>query len=145
MGLGRFPLAPGTVASAVALPIGWWLTLLGGWPPLLGATVLATLVGVWACGRHAAALGEQDPSECVIDEVSGQWFALLPMGVLARAFDWRALLAAFLLFRLLDIVKPWPISRLERLPGGWGIMVDDVAAGLVTAFVVGFAVGMGGL
>ena len=81
--------------------------------------------------------GVEDPSECVLDEVAGQWFALLPMGLFSNLFDWRALLAAFLLFRVLDILKPWPIYRLERLKGGAGIMADDVAAGLIGAFIVG--------
>ena len=143
-GVGRLP-ASGTAASAVALPIGWAIALLGGWQAILIAGIAASLIGIWACGVHARSLGIEDPSECVLDEVAGQWLALLPMGFFGESFDWRALLACFVLFRLLDIFKPWPIYKLEHLHGGFGIMADDIAAGIEAAILVTVALKFGWL
>ena len=131
-GIGWSPLAPGTVASAAALPFGWLLVLLG-WQAVLIGALLATALGVWACGMHASKRGIRDPSECVLDEVAGQWFTLIPIALQARGGDWRPYAMAFFLFRLFDILKPWPVSAAERLPGGWGVMMDDVLAGLIAA------------
>ena len=135
-GIGRVPLVPGTLASLAALPVGWWLAVVGGWPTLLSAAIWVTLLGIWAGGRHAKATGKKDPSECVIDEVAGQWVALLPVAFTGRLFNAPVLAIAFLLFRAFDILKPWPISRFERYPGGLGIMLDDVAAGLVAGVLI---------
>jgi phosphatidylglycerophosphatase A len=134
-GIGWIPVAPGTFASAAALPFGWALARMG-WQGVAAGAVAATLVGIWACGKHARKVGIYDPSECVIDEVAGQWFALLPIAVMARSNDWLPYVIAFLLFRLFDITKPWPISAGERLPGGLGVMMDDVLAGLVSALLL---------
>jgi phosphatidylglycerophosphatase A len=131
-GIGRVPLAPGTAASVAALPFGWALSL-AGWQALGIATALLTLAGIWACGQHARNVGVKDPSECVIDEVAGQWLALLPVALEGRAHDWRAFAMALFLFRLFDMLKPWPVSAAERLPGGLGIMADDVVAGSIAA------------
>ncbi len=137
-GIGQMPFAPGTLASLAALPIGWWLAVLGGWPTVLAAAILLTLLGIWAGGRYAKAMGIDDPSECVIDEAAGQWLALVPIAFLERPYLFNALALAlvFLFFRALDDIKPWPISRLERLPGGFGIMADDLMAGLVAGALV---------
>jgi phosphatidylglycerophosphatase A len=134
-GIGWIPLAPGTIASAAALPFGWLLVVLGWKAPLMGA-IAATALGVWACGVHARKVGIYDPSECVLDEVAGQWFTLVPIAFMGRGGDWRPYGMAFLLFRLFDILKPWPISAAERLPGGWGVMMDDVLAGLAAAILL---------
>jgi len=134
-GIGWIPLAPGTVASAAALPLGWGLALLG-WQTLTISALATTALGVWACGIHARKVGLFDPSECVLDEVAGQWFALVPIAYLERSWDWRPYAMAFLLFRLFDILKPWPISAAERLPGGFGVMMDDVLAGFVAAILL---------
>src|SRR5271169_1276214 len=77
--IGCVPLVPGTIASAAALPVGWWLAVLGGWMTLLIAAGVFTLLGIWACGRQAKLAGMDDPPECVIDEAAGQWFALVPV------------------------------------------------------------------
>jgi len=130
-GIGFIPIAPGTFASAAALPFGW-LLVHAGWKWLLAAALIATLLGIWACGAHAKKIRIADPSECVLDEVAGQWLALIPAALGARE-DWRPFVMAFFLFRLFDILKPWPISAAERLPGGLGVMMDDVLAGLVAA------------
>lgn len=76
--------------------------------------------------------GKSDPQTVVVDEVVGQWIGLAG----ASSLGWKQVLAAFLLFRLFDIVKPFPVARLEQAPGGWGIMLDDVMAGAYTALVM---------
>ncbi len=124
-GTGYMPLAPGTAGSllgaAIALPL---LDL--PWPVFLGLTLLLATAAIFAASRMAEALGEPDPSVVVIDEVVGMWFAALLLP--PRLPD---LVAVFLLFRAVDVVKPLCIPWLERLPGGWGIVADDVAAGLL--------------
>ena len=86
-------------------------------------------MGVWAAGVYAARSGQEDPQAVVIDEVAGQWLALVPV-----AGDFRLYAVAFLAFRFFDIVKVWPARRIDReLKGGWGIMLDDVVAGLYAA------------
>jgi phosphatidylglycerophosphatase A len=142
-GIGRLPYAPGTWASLAALPTGWWLAVLGDWYALFGAAIAATLVGIVAGAAHARASGLHDPSDCVIDELAGQWFALVPLAAAGRLGSPIAVLLAFALFRFLDIVKPWPIARLEHLPGGYGIMADDVAAGVIASAVLGGAIAQG--
>ena len=122
---GYVPVAPGTAGSVVGLVV---LALLrwNGSP----VVELSTIVGVSALGVWASTIAEQhfgttDPKPVVIDEVAGMLitFALLPVG-------WLGALAGFLVFRVLDIIKPFPAGYLERLPGGWGIMADDLAAGV---------------
>jgi phosphatidylglycerophosphatase A len=120
------------VASLVALPFGWLLVLLG-WQSMLVAALLATGLGIWACGAYARKCRNHDPAECVLDEVAGQWFALIPVAVEMRGGDWRPFVMGFIFFRLFDILKPWPIPAVEKWPGGFGIMMDDVLAGLIAA------------
>jgi phosphatidylglycerophosphatase A len=91
----------------------------------IAASIGVTLIGIPAATRVARALGNGDPSEVVIDEVAGQMIAMI-----GAAIDWRSLLAALILFRAFDITKPFPLRRLEHLPEGFGIMLDDVGAGL---------------
>ena len=130
-GIGRAPGAPGTVASVVALILAGAIAFLGGRYVLLAATAVAIAVGVWASGEYIKTTRERDPSECVIDELAGQWLAcaIAPRTVLAY-------LAVFALFRMFDILKPWPISRFEAFGGGWGIMADDLGAAVLAGFVV---------
>ncbi len=131
LGIGYFPFAPGTLASLVALVPAWFILRFGG-PTSLGAAGIASMaLGIWACGVHVRATGNLDPSECVIDEVAGQWIAcaLSPCSIPGFAL-------AFALFRIFDIAKFWPMSRLEQLPGGYGVMLDDVAAGLLAGVIV---------
>ena len=87
--------------------------------------MVALAIGIPAATIVERESGREDPGHVVIDEVAGQWIALIH----ARA-DWPHLIAAFLLFRICDIVKPWPARQLENLPAGWGIVLDDVAAGV---------------
>jgi phosphatidylglycerophosphatase A len=123
-GSGYSPWAPGTAGSLVGLAL--FVPLASrAWPVQLAAALAVTLVGVIASSRVATLVGKKDPGLVVVDEVAGQWITLigLPLTPLVALFG-------FLLFRAMDIVKPWPARDLERLPGGWGIMFDDVAAGI---------------
>lgn len=135
-GLGRIPLMPGTIASMVAFPLGWWIGLLLGWMGLTIAVLAIFLIGWGACGAHARRVGIKDPKECVLDEVAGQWAALIAIALINGFLAWPALFIAFAGFRFFDIVKPWPISLAQRPEGGLGIMLDDLAAGAATAVLV---------
>ncbi len=139
-GVGLAPLAPGTAASLVALPIAWGLITVSGSLGLALATALVFGLGVWAAGTTSAALGDGDPGSVVIDEVAGQWLAILPAAALPTPVFWHYALA-FVLFRAADIGKPWPAGWIDRnLGGGMGIMLDDVAAGGYAALGLGLAI-----
>lgn len=139
-GIGRLKPGPGTYASAVAALL--WvaaahllrLNALSLAVGTLAAALAATLLGIPAATIVARESGRKDPGFVVIDEVAGQWFALIAMRP-----DWMHALLALVLFRLFDIWKPWPVRSLEALPDGTGIMLDDVAAG-VLALVVGLLI-----
>lgn len=129
-GAGFFPIAPGTAGSLVGLALVVGLGRL----PLRGAFsigILATTslalfaLGVWAAGVAEGYFGRTDPGQVVMDEVVGQLvtFLLIPHAT------WRYLVGGFLLFRAFDILKPFPARQAERIPRGWGIMLDDVVAG----------------
>jgi phosphatidylglycerophosphatase A len=125
-GIGLLPLAPGTWGSLAALPCAWAISAFAGRGALLAAAVLAFALGSWASDTLARASGRHDPQFIVIDEVAALWLTLV-----AAPRDWWAYLAAFLLFRLFDIWKPWPVRTIERrVGGGPGIMLDDMAAAL---------------
>jgi len=139
-GAGYLKPGPGTYGSVAAVFL-WWLAAhifpcTGTTLSLatLAAAVLVTLIGIPASTIAARESGREDPGFVVIDEVAGQLFALI-----FAPPDWHHAALALLLFRLFDIWKPWPIRKLEALPNGTGIMLDDVAAGfaaLVTPFVL---------
>jgi phosphatidylglycerophosphatase A len=124
-GLGHLPVAPGTAGSLLGAALCFPLLTLP-WPVYLGAAILLTVLAVWVAGRVASDAGQPDPAHVVIDEMAGMWVAAIALS--PRLYD---VAAVFLLFRLMDVVKPAPIPRLERLPGGLGIVADDVAAGLL--------------
>ena len=129
-GVGYFPLAPGTAGSAVGLGLVMVigrLPLARHWQVAIvaAAAISIGVLGVWAAGGAEKYFGRTDPGQVVIDEVVGQMVTLL----LQPGATWKWLLAGFALFRIFDVVKPFPARRLERSPGGWGIMLDDVAAG----------------
>jgi phosphatidylglycerophosphatase A len=153
-GVGYFPVAPGTVGSLVG--VGLYLTIWAGAYRLLEANALRgrlnllyvftpqlafmlvvifllTMAGIWAASRAEKALRKKDPSVVVIDEVAGQMIALLSGPFWLHT--WWSVISAFLLFRLFDIWKPYPIRRLERLEAGLGIMADDVLAGVYALIV----------
>jgi len=123
-GLGYVPFAPGTFASGAAALLYLYIPAIRELPLLALLIVLSTVIGVWASGAMEKEYGE-DPSQAVIDEVAGQWISLLFI-----PFSPLTVLLAFILFRLFDVLKPGPVDWAQRLPGGWGIMSDDVLAGI---------------
>lgn len=126
-GLGRFGPAPGTLASLVTLPVGVALHGLGGAVAVVAALACVAAVGWWSAERYGRLTGRHDAPEVVVDEVAGM---LVPLA--AAGSDVVLVATAFGLFRLLDIAKPFPISWLDaRIPGGLGVMADDLAAGAV--------------
>jgi phosphatidylglycerophosphatase A len=142
-GIGLLPKAPGTWGSLAAIPIAHLVVTLWGHSGLLGFALGITIAGVHAAGETARLRGISDPPEIVVDEVAGQSIALLPVYALvppgATLRGIGAVLFAFVLFRVLDVWKPGPIGALERLPGGWGVMMDDVLAGAVAGALAGGA------
>ncbi len=129
-GAGHAPRAPGTMGSLVALAL-WWPAGFWGLGPYAVLLAIVVGAGVPITARAARALGRRDPPMVVWDEIAGMGVALfaVPHQILSFA-------AAFGLFRLFDIVKPFPIARLEALPGGYGIMADDLLAGVYAALLV---------
>jgi phosphatidylglycerophosphatase A len=128
-GTGLLPWFPGTWGSLAALPFAWAIAWLFGERALLLAAALLFIIGWWAAHRVARTSGIEDPGSVVVDEVAGQWLALA-----VTPPDPLAYLAGFLLFRLFDIVKPWPARWLDQnVGGGLGIMADDIAAGFYAA------------
>ena len=140
--LGRLP-APGTAGSLAALLAGGALLQIGHGALLL-ALVAATLVAFPAAGAHFRVTGRHDAGEVVIDEVVGQWLAMLVLPAAGASGFWLWALASFGLFRLFDIVKPWPVSRAEDLPGAAGVVADDVVAGAFAGIVVWMAMALAG-
>lgn len=132
-GIGNAAFASGTWASLAALPVAWLIAARFGSAWLAAAAALALAVGLWASARYCQACGEKDPSRVVIDEVAGQWLALVPIAVP----DPVLYAIGFFAFRILDILKPWPAGWCDRkLPGAPGVMFDDIFAGLYAALVV---------
>ena len=125
--IGRIRPAPGTWGSAAALLPAAALALGANWLLEIGV-LIACIIGLKAANIYEAHSGKTDAPEVVIDELAGQWIALLVVPL-----DWRWWLASFVLFRLFDIVKPGPVRLAERLPGGLGVMADDVVAGVFAA------------
>ena len=131
MGLGYAPVAPGTVASLAGLPVVWALWRLGGpWAVMAGA-VVAFAGGMWASAVARTHFRQRDPGPVVVDEIAGQMVALLFLTPTVATLIW-----GWLLFRLFDIWKPYPIHRLESLPGASGIMADDLLAGVYANLVL---------
>jgi len=159
-GVGYIPGAPGTYGSAIA--VGIYLVTVAGvaavsniWFPtteigfvyviwlkvlLLSALLAFSLLGIWASTRATKLLGNSDPSQIVVDEVIGQWITLafVPFGNTGIEF----ILAGFLLFRLFDIWKPYPIDSLQELPGGLGVCADDILAGVYAGISLNVVVGL---
>jgi phosphatidylglycerophosphatase A len=133
-GAGLLPIMPGTWGSLAALPFAWIIAWLFGERALLLAAVLLFFVGWWAAARVSRASGVEDSGSIVVDEVVGQWLA-----VVVTPPDLVAYAVGFALFRVFDIAKPWPVSWAERrIAGGLGVMADDVIAGLYAAILLAF-------
>jgi phosphatidylglycerophosphatase A len=142
-GIGYFGTAPGTMMSAIAVPLAIPIAVFGGGMGVLAASIVVTVIGILASADHVRATGREDPSECVIDELAGQWlacaFCLLTFGGLVPGghISLPAFALAFVLFRLFDIWKPGPVGWADReLSGGIGVMTDDIIAGLMAGVLV---------
>jgi len=137
LGSGYFPVAPGTAGSAVGLALVIAFRKAPLEPLRLGVclaafTGLLFALGVWSAGKAEKVFGRVDPGQVVIDEVAGQIITF----VATPRVTWIGLIAGFFLFRAFDIVKPFPARQAERFSGGWGIMLDDVVAGLYSLIVL---------
>ncbi len=143
-GIGYFSVAPGTIMSAIAVPLAILIALFGGGGMgLLGSAIIVLVIGILASADYVRETGNSDPSECVIDELAGQWltcsFCLLTFGGIIPVVHnfLPAFLLAFLLFRLFDIWKPWPVSWADqKLSGGIGVMTDDIIAALMAGVLI---------
>lgn len=139
--VGLIRPAPGTWGSLAALPLAWGVHALGGFTLFALATVTVTALGLWSIGQALGA-GHEDPPEIVIDEVAGQWIALWPVSLGASMTGsafwdlYPGVIAAFLFFRLFDITKPGPVGWADRKGGAFGVMADDVIAGVFAAVAV---------
>ncbi|MBA4503369.1 phosphatidylglycerophosphatase A family protein [Marinobacterium marinum] len=131
LGSGAAPWAPGTFGTLAAVPF-WYLMAQTTLPVYLGLTLLAGVIGIWLCGRTSRDLGVHDHGGIVWDEFVGYWITMIAVPV-----DWIWALLGFILFRLFDIWKPWPIRPVDRrVHGGLGIMLDDVLAGVFAALAL---------
>ncbi len=131
-GCGFINPAPGTWGSLGALPFGIIIYMFGGASGLAVAAFIVTLIGLWSADKFDKAMDGHDSKMIVIDEVAGQWIALIP-----AALNPALILIAFILFRFFDILKPWPISFIDKkVSGALGVMGDDILAGLFAAICV---------
>jgi phosphatidylglycerophosphatase A len=135
--VGYFPIAPGTAGSLAALLL-YAVVRWAGTPAVELATMIAVLaIGIWAASGTERALDRKDPGAVVIDEVLGMLMTLAFMPL-----SWAGIAAGFVLFRIFDVIKPFPAGRLEHLPGGLGIMADDAMAGVYGQIVMRMAIAM---
>ena len=136
LGVGHFPYGPGTMGALLAILIWYPITTMANhttWFLITLALILAfTLLGAWSSTVAERYWGE-DPSRVVIDEVVGQWITLLAV---PAVFSWWHVLAAFVLFRFFDIVKPLGVRKMENFKSGWGVMADDILAGCYGAILI---------
>ncbi len=130
-GVGYFPIAPGTLASAVIMLLYKYILHRLSWPVYLLLFMLLLILGIWVSGVYSTTLKREDPRSVVIDEAAGQLLALF----LLRP-QWTLCLTSFVLFRFFDIVKPFPIRKIEMFPKGIGIMFDDIVAALYAGILI---------
>jgi phosphatidylglycerophosphatase A len=127
--LGFSPVAPGTVGTLAALAVYWWLVPAGYWVLVVAAACFA--LGVWAGGVAEKAWGQKDPRRVCLDEFAAY---LVAVAFLPKTLPYAVI--AFILSRLFDVLKPFPAGRSQRLAGGWGIMADDLVAGVYANLVL---------
>lgn len=139
-GSGLMPKAPGTFGTLPAIVLVWLFASLDA-AAYIGVVAFVTIIGIYLCGATAKAMGEHDSPSIVWDEIAGYMIAMIAIPV-----SWQSLLLAFVLFRLFDILKPWPIRWLDKhVDGGFGIMIDDVLAGFFTLILMHIALTLGWL
>ncbi|MCK4336340.1 MAG: phosphatidylglycerophosphatase A [Candidatus Aminicenantes bacterium] len=130
-GAGYAPIAPGTFTSLLIVLLYRFYLVRLDWPIYLVLLLILFFLGVYVSTRFARELNKEDPQIIVIDEVLGQ---MIPLFLIKP--DWLLLAAAFVLFRLFDIIKPFPVNKAEKFPQGWGIMMDDLVAGLYAGIII---------
>ena len=142
-GVGYLPVMPGTYGSLVAVGIFLGFTQLVKGNALVAlvlvSIVAVTFAGIWAASRTEELSGRKDPGKVVVDEVAGQLISLFPLTLLVH-WSIVAVIVSFILFRFFDIVKPYPARRLEALKGGFGVMCDDLIAGIYAAAITSIIV-----
>lgn len=127
-GSGLAPKAPGTFGTIAALPIVWLFSTQLPLSMYIVFTLIISILGVWLCGKTARDMLVHDHSSIVWDEIAGMLITMIAVPV-----SWQSLLAGFILFRVFDILKPWPISYIDKnMHGGTGIMIDDIVAGFLS-------------
>jgi phosphatidylglycerophosphatase A len=133
-GCGYFPWGPGSVGTLAAVALAFVLHVFFGCGRLTFLVLVVALLGpgIWAASRAAQIVQKKDPDLVVVDEVLGAWVSLLGL----RTLEWSDFLAAFVIFRIFDIWKPWPIRKIEHLRAGFGIVCDDLAAGFYGALIL---------
>ncbi len=143
-GSGLLPIAPGTWGSLAAVPFAYIISIYTCPYALIGGTVTLFFIGIWAADKVEKHSQKKDPGLIVVDEVVGQWIALLPLPFLHTFLDTNSFyifstpiaVVAFLAFRIFDVWKPWPVNYADKhIPGGYGIMLDDVIAGMYALIV----------
>jgi phosphatidylglycerophosphatase A len=131
-GSGLAAKMPGTFGTLAALPLVVMLSHFSSFSVYLIVTILVSVLGIWICGKTAEDMGVHDDSSIVWDEVAGMLVTMV-----AVPLSWQTVLVGFMLFRFFDILKPWPISYLDKhVHGGFGIMIDDVLAGLFAVGII---------
>ena len=147
-GVGFLPLMPGTFGSVVGVGLFLGLVEMTGGVVRIGAVLISvvavTIGGIWAASRTEKVMNRKDPGIIVVDEVAGQLLALLPLTLLTRNPPLLAVIVSFTLFRCFDIVKPYPLRRLEGLRGGFGVMCDDLVAGVYAGVITSVIVAIPG-
>lgn len=140
--IGYFPIAPGTAGSIIGVLISYFLyqkfPYIEGQAVLVLLIILLTVLGAYLCGKYNQLLfGKEDPGKVVVDEVAGVLIATsLPNIILQERVSWWYFLAGFMLFRFFDITKILGIKRLEKIPNGWGVMLDDTLAGMYSLLLL---------
>ena len=127
---GRFPVAPGTAGTLIGVLIYLWIRAISP-AAYLALCIIVTMIGTWIAGRAESLLGRKDSPSIVIDEIAGY---LVAMFMVPRGLGF--MVAGFLLFRVFDIIKPYPLKRLQNIHGGAGVMADDIGAGVYTNLVL---------
>lgn len=139
LGVGYLPFAPGTWGAILGvllwLPLYLWASPALDFIVTLLAIIIIGIAGTWASNESEKYWGK-DPVVACVDETVGQWVSMLPLCMGVHIVPWWEIIVSLILFRLFDIFKPLGIRRLENLPGGWGMMADDIAAGLLTAMIM---------
>jgi phosphatidylglycerophosphatase A len=134
-GVGYFPVAPGTLTSLIVVLLYKFYLHRLSWPFYLLLLFLLFLVGIVTSKKYSLEIKKHDPRRIVIDEAFGQLLVLFQIGE-SWGTGWLPLLSCFLLFRIFDIIKPFPIKKVEKLPEGWGIVMDDLVAAVYAGVII---------